>query len=51
MVIVLGQAVGLFDDVTGITYLTGTFCGFSLWKCMNCGRATSRNAKGEVKNV
>lgn len=47
----LGQAVSLFDDVTGITYLTGTVCDFSFWKCMNCGRAKSRNAKGEVQNV
>lgn len=47
----LGQAVSLFDDATGITKMTGTVLDFSFWKCMNCGRATSRNAKGEIKNV
>lgn len=47
----LGQAAGLFNDLTGITYLSGTICDFNFWKCMDCGRATSRNAKGEVKNV
>lgn len=47
----MGQGLGLFGDVTGITHLTGIVCDFSFWKCMGCGRATSRNAKGEVKNV
>ena len=46
-----GQTAGLLSDLTGITYLTGTACDFSFWKCMDCGRATSRNAKGEVQNV
>lgn len=48
---VLTQTVSAFDDVTGITNLIGVVSGRNCWKCMDCGRATIRNAKGEVMYV
>lgn len=47
----MGQAVALFDDVTGITHVIGTVFDCFGWKCMDCGRATTRNSKGEVQAI
>ena len=45
------RMTGLLNDVTGLGHLSGTIFDFGFWKCMDCGRATSRGANGEVKNT
>lgn len=41
------QALSTFSDYIGLTSLIDKV-GNSGWKCMDCGRATVRSAKGEV---
>lgn len=45
------QAAGLFSDFTGISRLLKTISGNNCYKCMNCGRITVRDIKGEVIDV
>lgn len=41
------QAFSVFSDYIGLTHLLDSVAN-SDWKCMDCGRATVRSAKGEV---
>lgn len=47
----VAQTAGVINDITGMSYLMRKFSGYNFWKCMDCGFATSRNSKGEVKNI
>jgi len=44
----LGNVGGIFLKFTGFELALNQIIGHKCWKCIECGRATTRNLKGEI---
>ena len=47
----LMQGAAIWNDITGIRKIANSITGYHFWKCMSCGLASARNARGEIKNT